>query len=131
MIRVLSLNGTNFPECKESLLFQLGLLNLDLYFRVDVALAKPTEESNADAKVQYEKWERSNRLFLSFMLQHVPRDIRGLATSNTLATAYLETIEQQFVGSDKAKIGALIQKFISMHYTGKRNREYIKFNFCS
>ena len=75
MIRVPLLNGTNFPDWKESLLFQLGLMGLDLCFRVDFALPKPTEENNADAKVQYEKWKRSNRLSLSFMLQHVPRDI--------------------------------------------------------
>ena len=106
-------------------------MKLDLFFRVDIAFAKSTGESSTDAKVQYKKWERSNSLSLSFMLHHVPRDIRGPVTSNTLVTAYLETIEQQLVGFDKAKIGALIQKFTSMRYIRKRNREYIKFNFCS
>ena len=131
MIGVHLLNGTNFPEWKEYLLFQLGLMELDLMeldlcFQVDFAPAKPTEESSAYAKVQYENWERSNRLSLSFMLQHVPRDIRGPVTSDTLATAYLEMIEQQFVGFDKAKVGVLIQRFTFMHYTGKGNiREYI------
>ena len=57
-------------------------------------LAKPTEESSANANVQYEKWKRSNSLSLSFMLQHEPRDIRGPVISNTLTTTYLETIEQ-------------------------------------
>ena len=56
----------------------------------------------------------------------MPRNIRGSVTSNILATAYLETIEQQFVGSDKALAGALIQRFTSMRYSGKGNiREYI------
>ena len=60
------------------------------------------------------------------MLQHVSRDIRGLVTSTTLAIAYLEMIEQQFVGSNKAKADVLIQKFTSVCYTGKGNvREYI------
>ena len=68
-------------------------MDLDLCFRVDFAPTKPTKESSVDTKVQYEKWERSNRLSLSFMLQHVPRDIQGPVTSNILATAYLETIE--------------------------------------
>ena len=46
--------------------------------------------------------------------------------SDTLATTYLETIEQQFVGFEKVKAGALIQRFTSMCYTGKGNiREYI------
>ena len=112
------LNDTKFPEWKESLLFQLDLMDLDICFRVDFAPAKSTEESSADAKVQYEKWKSSNRLSLLFMLQHVPRDIRGPMTFDTLATTYLEAIEQQFVGSNKAKAGDLIQRFTSMHYTG-------------
>ena len=90
MIRVLSLNGTNFLECKESLLFQLDLMDLDICFQVNVTPTKPIEESNADTKIQYEKWERSNKLSLSFMLQHVPRDIQGPMTSTTLATSYLD-----------------------------------------
>ena len=68
MIRVPLLNDTNFPEWKESLLFQLDLMDLDICFRVNFAPVKPTEESSADANVQYEKWKRSNRLSLSFML---------------------------------------------------------------
>ena len=51
MIRVPLLNDTNFPEWEESLLFQLGLMDLDLCFRVSAIPATPTKESNADAKV--------------------------------------------------------------------------------
>ena len=65
-------------------------MDLDFCFRVDFASAKPTKESSADAKVQYKKWKRPNRLYLSFMLQHVPRDIQGPMTSTTLATSYLD-----------------------------------------
>ena len=68
MIRVPLLNGTNFLEWKESLLFQLGLMDLDLCFQVDFVPTKSTEDSSVDAKVQYEKWETSNKLSLSFRL---------------------------------------------------------------
>ena len=60
------------------------------------------------------------------MLQHVPRDIRGPVTSETLAIVYMNMIEQQFVGSNKAKAGVLIQRFTSIRYIGKGNiRKYI------
>ncbi|CAA6667266.1 unnamed protein product [Spirodela intermedia] len=92
------LNGTNFLEWKEALMFQLGLMDLDLRFRVSAPRAL-IDESNVDAKILHERWERSNKLSLSFMLQHVPRYIR---------------------------VGVLIQKFTSMCYIGKGNiREYI------
>ena len=68
IIRVPLLNGTNFPEWKESLLLQLGLIDFDLCFQVDVALAKSIEENSEDAKVQYKKWKRSNRSSILFML---------------------------------------------------------------
>ena len=52
IIWVSLLNDTNLPEWKESLLFQLNLMDLNLCFWVDVAPAKLIEESSAKAKVQ-------------------------------------------------------------------------------
>ncbi|CAA7404094.1 unnamed protein product [Spirodela intermedia] len=119
------LNGTNFLKWKEALMFQLGLMDLDLWFRVS-APRSLIDKNNTDVKILHERWERSNILSLSFMLQHVPRDIRDLVTSNNLVTIYTEMIEQQFVGSDKIKAGALIQKFTFMCYIRKGNiQEYI------
>ncbi|CAA6656128.1 unnamed protein product [Spirodela intermedia] len=66
-------------------MFQLGLMDLNLCFRVSAPTAL-TDESNVDTNILYERWERSNILSLSYMLQHVPRNIRGLVTSNTLVT---------------------------------------------
>lgn len=42
------------------------------------------DENNADVKIYHEKWERSNKLHFSFMLQYVPKDIRGLVALDTL-----------------------------------------------
>ncbi|CAA7391592.1 unnamed protein product [Spirodela intermedia] len=73
-------------------------MDLNLYFQVSIPPAL-TDESNADAKILYERWKRSNILFLSFILQHVPKNIRA---------------------------GVLIQKFTFMCYIVKENiREYI------
>ncbi|CAA7405190.1 unnamed protein product [Spirodela intermedia] len=84
-------------------------MDLDICFRL-YALVALIDESNMDVRILHERWERSNRLSLSFMLQHVPRAIRRHVTSNTVVI----------------KVGALVQKFTSMHYTGKRNIwEYI------
>ena len=69
-------------------------MDLDICSQVSTVPTTPTEESNADAKVQYEKWEKSNILSLSCMLQYVSRNIKSHVTSKTLATIYLDTIEQ-------------------------------------
>ena len=94
MVWVPLLNGTNFLMWKEALLFHLILMDLNLCFWVFAVPTTSTEESSADVKIQYEKWKRSNRLSLLYMLQHVLRDIRSSVTSETLTTVYMNMIEQ-------------------------------------
>ena len=55
LVQVSMLNGTNFLKWKKILLVHLGLMDLNLCFRVSAIPTAPTKESNADANVQYEK----------------------------------------------------------------------------
>ncbi|CAA6674575.1 unnamed protein product [Spirodela intermedia] len=93
------LNDTNFLEWKEALIFQLGLMDLDICFRL-YALVALIDESNMDVRILHERWERSNRL-----------------SYHSCYNMCLELLDV---------IRCLVQKFTSMHYTGKRNIwEYI------
>ena len=60
------LEGSNFSSWKSSIMIYLGCMDLDLLFRMDKP-ASPADESTYSQKVQYEKWERSNRLGLMIM----------------------------------------------------------------
>ena len=62
LVRVLLLNGMSFLDWTQALLFHLDLMDLDLSFRVFTLPTAPTEEISANINVQYEKWQRSNRL---------------------------------------------------------------------
>ncbi len=70
------LNGNNFTEWKENLLFTLGCLELDMALRTDEPPAL-TATSTALEIAKHERWERSNRLSLMFMQSHIAKGIRG------------------------------------------------------
>ena len=118
------LNGNNFLDWKEAVLFNLGVMDLDLCFRI----TKPSETTSEteDFEVEFALWEKSNRLAMKYMIQHVHREFRGPYNDQTLAADYLMQMEGQFSSADKAKGGSLIQNFANTRYDGKGNiREHI------
>ena len=121
------LNGNNFLDWKEAVLFNLGVMDLDLCFRIP----KPTETTSETEDFEVEEfalWEKSNRLAMKYMIQHVPREFRGPYIDQTLVADYLMQMEGQFASADKAKGGSLIQNFANTRYDGKGNiREHIMF----
>ena len=68
--------GDNYNVWKESIIFSLGCMDLDLALRVDEPPV-PTESSTPNDKLDYEWWERSNRLSLMFIKSHINKNIRG------------------------------------------------------
>ncbi|XP_078152830.1 uncharacterized protein LOC144548016 [Carex rostrata] len=134
------LNGSNFKLWQENLMLVLGIMDLDLAFRV----VAPTinDKSTSDEKKDKEKWERSNRMCLVIMKMCMPEEFRG-AFSDKIETAkeflediekkfvrneeeFLKEIEKRFVKNEKSEISALLANLVSMKYEGNRNiREYI------
>ena len=118
------LSGTNFLSWKEAVKFNLGVMDLDICFRI----SKPKPDDEGYDEEDYALWEKSNRLSLNYMLQHIPRDFRGPYNEDTLAVEYMAQVEGQFVSADKSIGGSLIDKFANTRYDGKGNiREHIMF----
>ncbi|XP_048429385.1 uncharacterized protein LOC125472234 [Pyrus x bretschneideri] len=86
----------------------------------------PTESSTQEGKAMYEQWERSNRLSLMLIKSSVSKSIRGLIPECDKVTDFMKAIEEQFVKSDKALAGTLMQKLSGMkHDNSKSVREHI------
>ena len=120
------LSGDNFKNWKESILIHLGCMDLDLALRIDQP-APLTDESTADQKQMFEKWERSNRLSLMIIKKSIPEIFRGTISDDiTKAEEFLIEIEKRFTKSDKAEMSTFLKSLITMRYLGKGNiREYI------
>ncbi|XP_038983363.1 uncharacterized protein LOC120111061 [Phoenix dactylifera] len=109
------LNGSNFSEWKERLTFTLGCMDIDLAFREDMP-----------PKKLYERWERSNRLSLLLIQNHISRKIRGSIPDCKTAKEFLTAVEEQFVSSKKALASTLISRFASLKYNDNGGiREHI------
>ncbi|XP_039165457.1 uncharacterized protein LOC120291789 [Eucalyptus grandis] len=94
------LNGENYKVWKESILLQLGWMDIDYVIRKDKPPA-PIDSSTAAEITLYNQWERN-------------------------AKALLEAIDTQFESSEKAHAMTLIMKFSSMKLTSVKGvREYI------
>ncbi|MFV0960807.1 hypothetical protein QML37_31400, partial [Klebsiella pneumoniae] len=77
-------------------------MDLDLALRKDEPAAV-TDESIADQKIAFDKWERSNRLSLLLMQSKVAKNIRSAIPPCRTVNEYLSAIEAQFVSSYKAR----------------------------
>jgi gag-polypeptide of LTR copia-type len=81
-------------------------------------------ESSADDKVNFAKWERSNRMSLMIMKITITSTIRGSipekdAESNPFtAKEYLVSVEEQFKSTFMANANALIMKMLTSKYNG-------------
>ncbi|XP_056159000.1 uncharacterized protein LOC130134961 [Syzygium oleosum] len=119
------LNGENYKVWKESILLQLGCMDIDYAIRKDEPPA-PTDMSIAIEIALYEQWERSNHLSVMLIRTKVSPNIRGSVTQHSNAKALLEAIDAQFETSEKAHAMTLIMKFSSLKLTSVRGvREHI------
>ncbi|KAL4342439.1 hypothetical protein GQ457_08G014610 [Hibiscus cannabinus] len=109
------LTSENFKFWKESILLQLGCLD------IDYAIRKPepsiTDNSNQADLALYEKWERSNCLSIMFIKSKVPADVRGSIEQYKNVQDLLVAIEKQFQTSQKSLASTLIMKFTSLKLT--------------
>jgi transposase InsO family protein len=119
------LNGSNFKYWQESVMITLGVMDLDLAFREECPTI--TDTSTPEEKKGKERWDRSNRVSLMIMKRSIPEVFRGSITDGiTNAKEYLAEIETRFVKNEKAEIGTLLTKLVSMKYKEKGSiREYI------
>ncbi|CAM8984116.1 unnamed protein product [Rhodiola kirilowii] len=100
-------------------------MDIDYAIRKD-ELAGITETSSPEAVDLYAKWERSNRLSVSFIKTKLCASIRGSVDQHTNVKDLLKAIDEQFVTSDKALASTLIMQFSSMRLTEVKGvRDYI------
>ncbi|KAF5788317.1 putative RNA-directed DNA polymerase [Helianthus annuus] len=101
------------------------MVDLDYALRHDPPAAL-TAESNADQKIEHEKWERSNRMSLMVIKNSISSAIRGAIPDSENAKEYLNSVEEQFKGSSKAHASSLILKMLTTKYEGTSGvREHI------
>ncbi|KAJ1436594.1 Retrovirus-related Pol polyprotein from transposon TNT 1-94, partial [Sesbania bispinosa] len=111
------LKGDNYKVWKERILLHLGWMDIDYVIR------KPeppgiTETSTPDAVDLYEKWERSNRLSVTFIKTNISAWIRGSVDQYENVKDLLKAIDGQFTTSDKSLASTLIMQFSSLKLTG-------------
>jgi hypothetical protein len=89
--------GDNVVYCNESIHFLLGCVDLALHVDEPHIL---TESSNAQKKINYELWERSNRLSLMLLKSCINKSIRGFILQCSQAKDFLKTVDEQFIHSN-------------------------------
>ncbi|XP_009778094.1 uncharacterized protein [Nicotiana sylvestris] len=123
--RILMLSGDNYAEWKEKVLLTLGCSDLDLALRMETPPI-PTKSSTPEAKANYERWERSNRLSLILIKSHISQSIRGSIPNNDKVKSYMKTTDEQIVSSNKALASTLMMSLSSMTFDRSRTvREHI------
>ena len=122
------LNGTNFKSWKENVLLVLGCMDLDYAIRKERP-ASLTDESSTTDKLNFEKWERSNRLSLMMVKHNIPEAFRGgmFDDSDEVSVKdFLDKLEKRFAKNEKAETSKLLADLVQMRYKAKENiREYI------
>ena len=84
------------------------------------------ETSIAESISLYEKWERSNHIFVMFIKTKISTSIRGSVEQIDKVKPLLKVIDEQFVTSDKALANTSIMRFSSSKLTGIRGvRDHI------
>ena len=112
--------GDNYNVWKESIIFSLGCMDLDLALRVDEPPV-PIESSVPNDKLDYEWWERSNRLSLMFIKSHINKNIRGSIPECNKVKDLMKAIEEEFIRSDKALASILMKRFSSKTFDYSKN----------
>ncbi|XP_039165184.1 uncharacterized protein LOC120291600 [Eucalyptus grandis] len=100
--------GSNFKRWKQDIEFALGIVDMDLALREDEP-ARPNDQSTADQKAHYARWEKSNRLSL-------------IAMKRSIA----EHLWEKDIVSDKAEAGNLLSELTNIRYDAAMGvREFI------
>ncbi|XP_052723855.1 uncharacterized protein LOC128193789 [Vigna angularis] len=119
------LKGDNYKIWKKRVIFHLGWMDIDYAIRKHEPPGI-TETSTPDAIELYEKWERSNRLSVTFTKTNISAGIRGSADQYENVKDLLRAIDEQFTTSDKSLASTLIMQFSSLKLTGiKGVRDHI------
>ena len=115
------LNGTNFIKWKENITILLGYMDLDYLIQIEQPFAL-TNDSITEQRVNFKKWERSNRMSLMIMKHSIPYTIKGAMPEKENAKGFLSQIVDRFVGFEKVKTSTILSKLISMRF--QRQREH-------
>lgn len=108
------LNGTNFKSWKENVLLVLGCMDLDYAIRKEQPASLTDESSNTD-KLNFEKWERSNRLSLMMIKRSIPEAFRGGMSDDSDEVSvkdFLDELEKRFAKNEKAETSKLLADLV-------------------
>ncbi|WVZ85096.1 hypothetical protein U9M48_032053 [Paspalum notatum var. saurae] len=122
------LDGSNYPSWREKLMMALTMADID-YAIENPRMYHQSWQLKTLLQMSYDlekaKWNRSNKKCLMVIKGSIIPTIRGAIPECESTTDYLQKIMDQFTGSTKAYVGALIKKFVNAEYDGSGIREYI------
>ena len=79
-----------------------------------------TDKSTFEEKVNYEKWERSNRMCLMIMKHTISMTIRSAIPVKVSVKSFLTEVADQFTKSDKVEASTHLSKVVNMRHNGKK-----------
>ncbi|KAK5812053.1 hypothetical protein PVK06_027448 [Gossypium arboreum] len=101
---------------------------------MDIDLARREEQhapltvaSTLNAKRDFERWDRSNRMSLMIMKHNISETFMGIEYEEIIQVkCFLGEIEKYFAKNDKVEMASLLTSLMSMKYKGQGNiKEYI------
>lgn len=127
---IVPLDGSNYTDWKNVVLLNLAMLDYDLALREDIPKEPQTAEELDMNEEDYENvewnykeklaaWEKSNRMSLMYIKNHIAKDIIGGIVDSDNAKTYLANIEENFKSSSKTYASTIISKMITSSYNGK------------
>ncbi|XP_052135534.1 uncharacterized protein LOC127754110 [Oryza glaberrima] len=127
---IVPLDGSNYTDWKNTVLLNLAMLDYDLALREDIPEEPQTTEELDMNEEDYENvewnykeklaaWEKSNRMSLMYIKNHIAKEIIGGIVDSDNAKAYLANIEENFKSSSKTYASTIISKMITSSYNGK------------
>ena len=117
------LNDTNFKSWKENVLLVLGCMDVDYAIRKEQPASLTDASSNTD-KLNFEKWERSNRLSLMMIRRSNSEAFRGGVSDDADEVSvkdFLDELEKRFAKNEKAETSKLLADLVQMRYKAKGN----------
>ena len=117
MSSIKTLNGTNFEEWNEKLRVVLAIMRLDLVLEVN----KPdaiTSQSFAGAKAYFNKWAKSNKLFMMIMRLSMDKTSKNSIPQCDNAKDYLAAVSKIFIVFDKVEKSNYMHLLTTTTYDG-------------
>nr|XP_043625454.1 uncharacterized protein LOC122596874 [Erigeron canadensis] len=119
------LTSANYTAWKDQLDLTLGYFDLDYAIRNDEPAAI-TENSTAEQRASFQKWDKANRLSRMTIKSSIPLGLRGAIPKSNKVKTYLKSVEDYFKGSSKAHASSLMLKMLTPKYDGSSGvREHI------